>query len=1217
MLRKSLLPLIATLIGVFPAMAWDHMYIIGPGTVMSSPGNEWNLDHAIEMKETYQGSNVYRTVCYLKNHDGVSFRFQPEKAYTSDKDYCGASSNGQPLSNDAWTSIKRETGNCFSVPTPGIYAVEANFNTNQVKITQTSSIYVVGSLVNHPWTVDKYAPLTNTATEPSLYTGNIDITTNAGSTTGDFKIDMDPDNHDNDGWEDSRFWLLKDSKHYFKNTFEGDDKWTVGYPDQDTHAEQDLVPGMYRVAVNTATKMLSFTRLPKTVTLAGPAVLQDWTTAGNLTLSSDGQGQFVKKHVFFRSNDIFKPVVDGKYYGNHQWSNTQVPDNSNVYLKNVDTGADLSVASTGFRDVYIRPSDGNDGTLDIYITGPQDVWFDGIGTLTYDASSTSYKNDNFKWLDAGASSKAIIGGDNMQTLSATGAGWYTCSITFNGSQPRYNLVRNIPVLTGNATDSKSFSDNDVCGESFVRHSVYLEGGRTLGATIGSKNSPDIRVGKSGYYTVKVNLDQNGQPKVSITGPIDVHMPLTEEDFKDGRKHYFLVGQRMGAWRLQPEWEFQYAGGNTYSISPRLLYNGYVMVGVVDNYADYIAQCYKGYSDTNTGANIVFNPKTSANGSFALAYLPAAGRNGCSDGKYTSTRYDEIERTSPAAQHGGWDALAKRAINIYSADGFGDQQHLQSHPSRVNSIRLNVDSDGTPTWLEFNDVTTDKMEVARLRTFSLVGGGIRNQKITYDDNGVTSPLNRQAGYDGNAWSEAWIQYDAKGKPYVDAHGEYMYQTCFTKDWLRAHPSFFNFGDDFEYTSNNITFIYNENATHPDQFGGNRQIIDADGNPTGKTERLYTYFDNPDNIGLGNNIACDNNLDDVMYVDGSRRVCYVVEDMWMEGMFKVWSGWGGSATNYEYEQNETNYTRWYRANGGHGAWRDDRAVFYRYLTETAFTIFEDIDAANFGIGYGLPGSEKVEADGSIKAAYKEHPERRFFKKVVVWYCIENGFARKGKDNTSFLIFLQERGGPNITIAKKDEDDNHIQYSFHIPLVNGMESEADTKEFGLINRYHIERIPIYDDGSEGEPVLVKDVDMSDNPQLREDFVYTDIDDPTALAPGRYRYKITTYRTQGGGIGLSAKSNIVRINANSTVTGVDEVVAGDGGNEDFSLNISPNPVTDILTIHASTDLGHVEIYSINGSMVRTARFASDSGSIDVSSLTPGIYIVRALNCSKRIIKR
>lgn len=1178
------------------ALAWDNLYLIGGGTPAG-----WSLDNAIEMKKD---GSIYSVVCYLSNADGDGRSFRIQASRDWDGNYYGGATHAQRLENDveyiAGEAYGQNNENAFSVPAPGFYLITLDESRNAIKINLMGHIGVTGDLKDHSWQpdggTDTYLYNENGG---SLYTGIITVT------QGDFKFNVDPGSAN--PWAQYHYLFREDKYRFFTQANQGDQndlKWSVGFPDQDTHAERDLDPGKYRMRLDAADRSVRFTRLAEDVILDGPGVLKDAWDGDNSTLhfSQDGD-QMVCHNVFFKANAIFKPRIDGYYYGSDQWRATTISGAGNAYLRQVAIGADLAVDASGFRDVYVRPSGAGDGTLDIYVTEPHAVWYEGMCGL--DANDSGYANQNLNWTDGG-NIEVKVNGNTVHTFTGCTPGWYTASITFDYTTPQYHLDKQLPRLAGDVSGDTGFADTDYSGSGkYLKHRVWLEGGRTVHAEIGSARGADVSVPGSGFYDAVVYM-ADGRPVLELRGPVNVMMPLSAADFDNGRRHYFLVGQRMGAWRLQPEWEFTEAGDGTYTIPARLLYNGYIMVGMVDNYEDYISQVYHGYSASDTGARTVLDPRnnnTDKNVSFTLAALAATGSNGYPDGKFTGTRYNDIERTAPAAQHGGYEAMAMRLINVLDPEGFGDQEHLQSAPSRVSTIRLHVDGDGHPSYLDFEGVNTAPLEVARIRTFSLCGGGIKNHNVTYDEATATTPLNHQPGYGGDGWCEAWIQYDSKGRPYVDAHGEYIYQTSFTLNWLRRHPSYFNFDEGFNYTSNNITFAYNEQITHPDQFGQRWEDVEG----SSRREYLFTYCA-PTEFP-GRNTIVENNLDAVMNVPAANRACFVVEDMWMEGLFKVWSGWNGAATNYEYEDNGTTYTRWFRDNAGHGAYQDKRTAYFKADEILAYSLFEDIDAADFGIGYGLPGGQKVEANGSIKPEYYEHPERRFFKRVEIWYNLDNNFVFTG-NTASFLVFYQEKGGPNITIGKKDEQTIH--YSFHIPLINGYPEEADTRIYGDVTYYRIERIPIYDDGSEGTPELVEE--RHDVNQSRPDFFYTEIADPATLSPGRYRYQITTKRRGSGDEEFSAKSNIVRLDGQTgPSTGITDIAA----DSDFDFTVAPNPVTDVLNVRANTTIGRLTVCAVNGAVVRSLNVSANSCSIDVSGLPAGIYLVTANNNTQRIIKR
>lgn len=67
--------------------------------------------------------------------------------------------------------------------------------------------------------------------------------------------------------------------------------------------------------------------------------------------------------------------------------------------------------------------------------------------------------------------------------------------------------------------------------------------------------------------------------------------------------------------------------------------------------------------------------------------------------------------------------------------------------------------------------------------------------------------------------------------------------------------------------------------------------------------------------------------------------------------------------------------------------------------------------------------------------------------------------------------------------------------------------------------------------------------------------------------------------------------------------------------LNIYPNPVKDILTIEAQS-ISTVEIMDINGKIVRTINNDNSIKTIDVSSLTQGIYFVKTGSKVQKLVK-
>ena len=1220
------------------AMGWDHMYLVGPGTPDTGDG-EWSLDNRVELRETYQGSNVWLTVCYLDLKENGSFRLQPNCEW--DNQYYGPAVQGEVLENDTPAPLTFQTENCFKVATPGVYLLQADFNNNEVKINRMSAIYVVGD--PNGWNVDNSLPLSNEGSDDkSVYSGLVKFG------AGEFKLAVDPGN--GLGF-DNRYFLFKDTKQSFKTNPANDSKWKIGWPDQENRndGEADITPGTFKVLVNAATKAVEFYMEAESVSLAGPGALASWDNQpGNPRLESAGNGVFTAKHIFLTPDGYFKPVIDDVYYGSDSWESKVAGDNETCYLRKVDSGADFTVSSPGFRTVTVAPSQSGDGTLSLTVGAPQSVWIEGLCAMKYDAATRSYITDaegndvnSLHYLSEENlhDYKVMIDGDEVASLSAASAGWYEASVTFDGCRPVYNLSEQLPVVYGSAIgEDMHLSGADLSGRSFLKGRVHLAEG-TLSASIAGRESASLEIGKSGFYNMTVTPDETGVPVVSVTGPVVVNMPLTEGDFADGRHHYFLVGQRMGAWRLQPEWEFVKGEDGSYTIPERLLYNGYVMVGVVDNYEDYITQTYQGYSASDINAETRLDPSKASGDQdfeFPLARIEAVGNNGCADGKFTGTRYNDIKRTATPFQHGGFDGMKYRLINICDPDGYGDVEHIKSMPSRVNSIKLTVDASGAPVSLDFVGVNTDATEVARLRTFSLCGSGIRNLDVPYVNGVSTTPLNNNDGqYGGREWAESWIQFSAKDKPYVDGYGEYIYQTSFTRNWLSTHPTYFKFktageAAGLEYTSNNVTFTYRPDIKHDAQFG-NRTVTDQYG--LERKETLYTYSTLGAD-GYEANRHAVQNLDDEMIVNPDDMVCFAVEDMWMVGDFKIWSGWGGSITNYEYDSNGTFGTRWFGSNASHGAQGENRVAFYTAGEVMAYTLFRDVPAANFAVGYGpvWDVENTYDADGNIVNSNRTlngnvHEtgqvkdgavaERRFYKRVEIWFNLKSGFAYSGKDeanngNSSFIVFYQELRGPQISIAKTDE--THINYTYQIQDVNNMPLSAVDRTYGLITYYRIERIPLDEKGNEGEYALVEERHLPEGGYLSsEEFAKTAVNDAETLQTGRYRYQVTIKRSQTGAHEFPAKSNILAVVAPPIQSGV-ETVSGEG---DGGFSMSLNAAEGLLRVNATSAVGNLNIYSVNGSLVAAGRIEGTAGMIDISSLPAGVYVANANNTSVRFIKR
>jgi hypothetical protein len=62
----------------------------------------------------------------------------------------------------------------------------------------------------------------------------------------------------------------------------------------------------------------------------------------------------------------------------------------------------------------------------------------------------------------------------------------------------------------------------------------------------------------------------------------------------------------------------------------------------------------------------------------------------------------------------------------------------------------------------------------------------------------------------------------------------------------------------------------------------------------------------------------------------------------------------------------------------------------------------------------------------------------------------------------------------------------------------------------------------------------------------------------------------------------------------------------EDVSISIYPNPVSDMLTVRAGTDISSICLYDMHGTIILTQQGDGPETVVEMSTLTPGAYIIR-----------
>lgn len=517
------------------------------------------------------------------------------------------------------------------------------------------------------------------------------------------------------------------------------------------------------------------------------------------------------------------------------------------------------------------------------------------------------------------------------------------------------------------------------------------------------------VTKRGKYAIEVDCMQKTFKAFEVT----VHMPLTSVDFAGNRKHYFLVGERMGEWHLQPEWEFKEVNGELV-LNNRFIYNGAFAVGVVDNYDDYIHHTFTYYCQ---GKDFTTDVTSSDIYGTGRVYRQGKGK----------TRFNPSD--------------------VFYAKFDGEDKYFDGGGTYMSSIKVALNGDRLPVSIAFTKGSLP--EAAKQRMFTLVGDNIINCKYNNTSgSGNTTMYNR--GYDG--WFDSWIQYDpATNTPYVDANGEYLYHTSFTPDYLTTHPVRFNLelqnGNEFAYSSRNVQFVEWSNLSNLDSDPYKDFYQAFSGRETIYNSGAVKAYGNEYHFKL--NVEC-NNPETTPTADWN---CYVIRDLWVGGLIKFWSGWGGNedATNNGCDH----LAVWYGPNGG-----PDIAEGEKY------------DVKGYDVKSGLAAVlyKNVARRGSTDYRISDG-KPVYFNRVVLWYTNSDGVSN------SYIQFIQESAGPAIfaqTVQNENDTSkkNYIKYHWYLN-----KSQNDTGKDAKVVSYEIERFRIVDGKPqptgypEGEKVDISD--------------------------------------------------------------------------------------------------------------------------------------------------
>jgi len=96
-----------------------------------------------------------------------------------------------------------------------------------------------------------------------------------------------------------------------------------------------------------------------------------------------------------------------------------------------------------------------------------------------------------------------------------------------------------------------------------------------------------------------------------------------------------------------------------------------------------------------------------------------------------------------------------------------------------------------------------------------------------------------------------------------------------------------------------------------------------------------------------------------------------------------------------------------------------------------------------------------------------------------------------------------------------------------------------------------------------------------------------------------------------FSMTQTVVTVYVNGITTGVAE------NTNKIQFNSFPNPVTDELTINATSNLGKVSVVSLTGQVVFNETINEPTTKVDFTTFAPGTYVVIVGNTTRKIIKQ
>ena len=593
---------------------------------------------------------------------------------------------------------------------------------------------------------------------------------------------------------------------------------------------------------------------------------------------------------------------------------------------------------------------------------------------------------------------------------------------------------------------------------------------------GSNQSVDFTyIGNHTYILKSQNSD--GQWQADAAQPVaDYNLPYGPKDFAQPK--YFLVGSRLGMWRLQPEWELIKQADGSYKVDGgRYMFCGSFAVARVNNFDDYSHHRYTILANPSNNGGIVEVGKTTISG------LSDKGRKETKNPSYynannTSEKVMKFRYGMPSSSN-EWD-WAKEDKGVWCK--------TITLNSSANEISFDIDAGDT--------------QMASERVFTLVGENIYNMNYASatDINGYETPRA------STGWQESWIQYGPNGRPYFDANHEYLYHTAYVPSVMNSANIDFQIklADNriFPYTSKAITFVEKDKLAN----------LKED-----KYRDLYQYFiDHPEAVasdavvkGGSGETAFEfkfGELPKSYTAENAQWQVYVIRDAWMRGEFKLWNGWGGNSINNEglgtYDDGGK-AARWNRLSGGPGKVDDQAVAVAVNLTD----IKAGADAQNMN---------KVYVDQGAGGNWDAGETITYYNRVVLLYNTKE----TDRMANSYVLFIQDDTAPVIKAFLEGENNNKAYVEWNLQNVKEGSS-------AVITDYTITRYRVTEEGNINPTVVKTESGLSWNvADLKTVTEQTTVHHDEELTPGSYVYHIVVTYKDGEETGTrEANSNRIRV--------------------------------------------------------------------------------------------